>query len=115
MKAIHSNSVRFLKLHLHNYGIFRGSHDFVFDPQRTIIIGEGGTGKTTIINALKYLGQAPGAMPYLASECDDMSVKVITSGNRDLIKKFHNIIFLNCKSSQQLARKQEKIVADKKA
>ena len=57
MNAIHSNSVRFLKLHLHNYGIFRGSHDFVFDPQRTIIIGEGGTGKTTIINALKYLGQ----------------------------------------------------------
>ena len=30
-----SNSIRFVKLHLHNYGAFLGSHDFLFDQHRT--------------------------------------------------------------------------------
>jgi len=42
MKKMRIKSVRFEKIHLHNYGIFLGSHDFVFERQRTIIRGAGG-------------------------------------------------------------------------
>ena len=112
MQGICFNSVRFLKLHLCNYGIFKGSHDFVFDPQRTVIIGGGGTGKTTIVNILKYLGPAPGVTLHCHSKSTKMSVEVVTGGNCDLIQRFSSIIFLGCRSAQLLTLDQKDTLVD---
>lgn len=57
MEPMNFNSVFFVKLHIYNYGPFLGPNDFVFDRHRTLIIGEGGVGKTIIVNGLSSLGQ----------------------------------------------------------
>ena len=88
------NTVRFEKLSLHNYGIFHGSNDFVFNRQRTLIVGAGGTGKTTIMNALDNLGTAPGVKPYFGADSQETYVTVSTYGNPELVKKYGSVIFL---------------------
>lgn len=97
------SSVRFEKLHLHNYGVFLGSNDFVFDRKRTLIVGASGTGKTTIVNALANLGRAPGVKPHFHADPPEMSVNVSTSGDRELVKKYGSIIFLESESAAMLA------------
>lgn len=112
MQKIHSNSLRFLKMNIQNYGPFLGSHDFVFGTQQTLIIGEGGTGKTTIVNILKNLGPAPGVTPHFHAKPSKMSAEVATRGNRDLIQRFSSIIFLGCKSAELFTHKQKDAFAD---
>ncbi len=41
-----------------------------------------------------------------------MSVEVTTSGNRELIKKYHSIIFFHSESVEMLAHNQEAILAE---
>ncbi len=62
------NSLRFEKLSMQNYGVFQGSNEFVFNNQRTVIMGANGTGKTTIFNALANLGPAPGVEPNIRAD-----------------------------------------------
>jgi len=94
MQEIQSNSVRFLKLQLKNYGIFLGSNKINFDRRRTLIVGMNGTGKTTIVNALANLGPATGVKPNHQAMHSEMSVEVVTEGNRNLITKYGSLIFL---------------------
>ncbi len=89
-----SSSVRFVKIHLRNYGIFRGSSEIEFKQHQTLICGKGGTGKTTIANALAHLGPAPGVSPHILADSPKMSVEVETTGNRELVKKYADLIFL---------------------
>ena len=89
------NSVRFLKLHLKNYGIFLGSNEINFDRHRTLIAGSNGTGKTIIVNALANLGPAKGVKLHQQAIQSEMSVDVVTEGNRDLINKYSSLIFLS--------------------
>ena len=92
------NSVRIEKLSFRDYGTFSDMNELIFDSQRTLIIGEGGTGKTTIFNALVNLGPAKGIKAHMHAEHPEMSVDVVTNGNRALINDYRNIIFLNCVS-----------------
>lgn len=89
-----SNSVRFVKIHLVDYGIFRGANTIEFKQHQTLIYGKSGTGKTTIANALAHLGPAPGVNPHILGDSLKMSVEVETTGNRELVKKYADIIFL---------------------
>lgn len=89
-----SNSVRFVKIHLVDYGIFRGSNTIEFKQHQTLICGENGTGKTTIANALAHLRPAPGVTTHILADSLKMSVDVETIGNRELIKRYADIIFL---------------------
>lgn len=102
-----SNSVRFVKICLRDYGIFRGSNEIEFKHHQTLICGMGGIGKTTIANALAHLGPAPGVKTHFLANSLKMSVKVETIGNRDLVKKFASIIFLG--SDNELIDNQEAI------
>ena len=90
MQDLNAKSVRFEKLHLHNYGVFFGSHNFMFERQQTIIVGDHATGKTTIVNALANLGPARGVKPNLEANPQEMSVKVSTSGNPKFVEKYSN-------------------------
>jgi hypothetical protein len=92
------NSVRIEKLSLRDYGIFSDMNEIMFDSRRTLIIGGGGTGKTTIFNALVNLGPAKRITAHMHAEHPEMSVEVEISGNRTLIKDYRNIIFLNGES-----------------
>jgi hypothetical protein len=112
MQEIQTNYLRFLKIHLHNYGVFWGSHDFVFDRQRTIIQGGNATGKTTIVKALAHLGPAPGVKPNLKAKSPEMSVEVVTRGDRHLVQKFGSLIFLGGQSSRIFLHNQEGTLAD---
>jgi|AP95_1055475.scaffolds.fasta_scaffold18981_5 ABC-type glutathione transport system ATPase component len=112
MKDINTKSIRFEKLHLHNYGIFYGSHDFVFERQQTIIVGDPGSGKTTIVNALANLGPARGVKPNFEANPQEMSVKVSTSGNPKLVEKYISLIFLGTDAAVHLAKNQETILSE---
>ncbi len=94
MIDIPSNYVRFVKLHLRDYGIFSGSNELNFDRHRTLIIGMGGTGKTTIVNVLAALGPAKGVKANVDAENHEMSVGVVTKGNRKLVNEYGSLIFL---------------------
>jgi ABC-type glutathione transport system ATPase component len=95
MQEIILNSVRFIKLYLRNYGVFLGSNEIDFDRHCTLIIGNSGTGKTTIVNALANLGPAIGVKPHSQAKSPEMSVEVLTEGNRNLVKKYSRLIFLD--------------------
>lgn len=95
MTDIQSNSVRFVKLHLRNYGIFSGSNELNFDRHRTLIVGSCGTGKTTIVNALAQLGPAKGVKANVHVKHPEMSVEVVTKGNRKLVNEYSSLIFLS--------------------
>ena len=108
------NFVRFEMMRLHNYGAFLGSRDFIFDKQRTLIMGRNGTGKTTIMKALANLGPAPRVKPHLDSNSAEMSVIVSTRGNRELVKKYGSVIFLDGESIYEMIEGtyQEAVLAD---
>ena len=46
---------RLQELHLYNWGAFAGRHQAHIDAANTAIIGPTGSGKTTLIDALKTL------------------------------------------------------------
>jgi len=92
--------VRFVKIHLNNYGIFSGSQELDFSRHRTLILGRNGTGKTTIVNALAQLGPVQGVKPNNRAMRPDMSVDVVTKGNRDLVKEHSSLIFLSSESRE---------------
>lgn len=100
MTDIPSNSVRFVKLHLRNYGIFLGSNELNFDRHRTLILGRCGTGKTTIVNALAHLGPAQGVKVHIHAKHPEMSVEVVTKGNRKLVNEYSSVIFLSCEFTE---------------
>lgn len=89
------NFFRYQKLRLHNYGIFRGDIEFVFDHQRTIIVGAGGTGKTTIVQALAKMGHVPSKRKNIHAIPGTMEVTFETLGNSRLAQEYSDIIFLN--------------------
>lgn len=90
--------VRFEKINIHDYGVFSGQHEFIFNPQQTLIEGGHSSGKTTIINALASFGPAPGVKPNLCADLPNMSVTVTTNGDRELIDQFGSIIFFDGES-----------------
>jgi hypothetical protein len=104
------DSVRINKLYLRDYGIFAGINELVFDRHRTLIVGQGGTGKTTIFNALANMGPAVRIKPNARVESPQMSIDVVTSGNRVLLNDHRDIIFLRCESVETLAFKKKSFI-----
>ena len=100
MVDIEFNSVHFIKLHLRNYGVFLGSNELNFDRHQTFILGRSGTGKTTIVNALAQLGPAQGVKANSHALNPEMSVEVVTKGNRKLVNEYGSVIFLSCESTE---------------
>lgn len=88
------NYLRFSKLELCNYGIFKGRHEISFERSITLFNASNGTGKTALVNALKHLGPAPGVKPHHSSCSGEMSVKVTTVGDTRLVEKYHDLIFM---------------------
>ena len=74
-----------MKIHLVDYGIFRGSNRIEFKQHQTLICGMNGTGKTTIANALAHLDPAPGVNPHILADSPKMSVEVETQGRVTLV------------------------------
>jgi ABC-type glutathione transport system ATPase component len=107
MADIPSKSVRFVKLHLRDYGIFLGSNELNFDRHRTLIVGMGGTGKTTIVNALAHLGPVKGVKAHHDANHTEMTVEVTTKGNRNLVNEYSSSIFLCCEFPELPAFNQE--------
>ena len=112
MEPMNSNSVFFVKLRLNNYGPFLGPNELVFDRHRTVIIGKGGTGKTIIANALSALGPAAGIKPSINAEHSAMSAEVVTRGDRELVKKYRDLIFLGCGTGAWFVINQETIFSE---
>jgi len=112
MQELHPNFVRFMKLSLNNYGVFKGSNVFVFDEHRTIITGAHGTGKTTIVNALANLGPVTGVERNIYSEVPEMSVDVVTTGDRNLIKSYKKLIFLDGHEPQMIMKNKEEVLSN---
>ena len=103
MKVCHLRYVRFVSLHISDYGVFTGPHDWVFDHRRTLIYGRGGTGKTTIARILSHLGATTSIKRnHLAR--DMPRVRVETSGERGLIKKYASLIFMGENRGGELIR-----------
>ena len=84
--------LRFDRLIINNYGCFNGENEFVFNSDKTVILGVPGTGKTMLMNVLINLG----FVPSLDSFTNDTFVKVLTHGDRCLVKKYAPMIFLEC-------------------
>ena len=103
MEITRTSSVHFESICLNNYGTFQGFNEFLFERERTLIMGAGGSGKTTITNAFENLGPTEGIEPYFRADPSEMSVNVITSGDRELVRKYASIIFLDAESALILA------------
>ena len=104
--------VRFDEIYLKDYGIFSGSHSFSFNEGTTVIASGNGCGKTTVFNALARLGPDPAVRPNRYSKTPDLSVEVVTRGNRDLITKYHSLIFDDGESVSMLANYPDKAATD---
>jgi energy-coupling factor transporter ATP-binding protein EcfA2 len=100
MTDIQSNSVCFVKLHIRNYGVFLDSNEINFDRHQTLILGKCGTGKTTIVNALVQLGPVKGVKGQTHAKHPEMSVEVMTKGNRKLVNEYSSVIALSFESTE---------------
>lgn len=98
------NYLRFVSLRLQDYKVFRGLNDFRFNSHQTLIIGNNGTGKTVIAEALENSGYPKRSQKTLTTkDRTGSSVAVITDGNSELIKKYRNFIFLSGDSARDIA------------
>jgi len=97
MKVQAANYFRFVRLRLRGYKIFGSINDFKFNRGRTLIVGDNGVGKTTIIEALESLGPSMrGALPLRTANSQGVSsVAVITDGDCELIRRYRSLIFIN--------------------
>jgi energy-coupling factor transporter ATP-binding protein EcfA2 len=96
MKNAKNNHLRFIGLKLRNYKVFGGANEFRFDRHRTLIAGNGGTGKTVIAEVLRHLGPpARDGKEVTLNSRFASSIAVITEGNCDLINKYRNLIFVS--------------------
>lgn len=70
-------------------------YSFEFNSKRTIIAGKNGTGKSTLVNYLSSLGGV-----------DDSKINysVLTEGDRLLIHKYSNLIFINYEHGVDIER-----------
>ena len=87
-------SVRFEKIKLDNHVCFPGSQEIVFSQHLNVILGGGGSGKTTIFNALASIGPETGRVSDRELRTLETAVAVSTSGDRGLLSKYRDIIFL---------------------
>ena len=106
-----NRAVRFTKMRLHNYGVFRGTHDFNFNRRRTLIIL--GEGKTTAAQALAHMRPVKGITPNSLAQRSDMFVEVETTGSRNLIRKYGRIIYLSSSTAEALAVGRESTIIRK--
>ena len=78
MSKTGDNYLRILKLHVIRHEKLKWAREFVFDPQRTLIAGGNGTGKTTLVNVLTNL---------------DSNVE--TQGNREIMQRYKEVIVID--------------------
>jgi hypothetical protein len=96
MKNAKNNYLRFVSLKIRDYKVFGGVNEFRFNKHRTVIIGNGGTGKTIIAETLKCLGHKEQATHQMPGHGRFPSfIAIITEGNCDLINKYRNLIFIS--------------------
>jgi ABC-type glutathione transport system ATPase component len=115
MKNTKNNHLRFIGLKLQNYKVFGGANDFRFDRHRTVIVGNGGTGKTIIAEVLRHLGPpARDGREVTLNNRFASSTVVITEGNCDLINKYRNLIFVSGECVDEMPlRSSRKAIIDK--
>ncbi len=107
MQKLNNDFVQFEKLHILNYGIFQGSHDFIFDQGQTFIIGGNGTGKTTIVNAIEEYFSHDNKPDIV-----DFKVELYLSGNEELIEKYLKLVFLGCDTAIDLVENYDELFID---
>jgi hypothetical protein len=112
MTTKNSNYCRFTKLTLRDYGVFNGINHIDFNADRNLILGNSGTGKTTIWKALACLGPSPDVEEHHHVLNPRMSVTVETIGNRDLLIKYRKIVFLSDAARYQDATFHELLTDD---
>jgi hypothetical protein len=96
MRNIRDNHFCFIRLRFRDYKIFGGINDFRFNRYKTLIVGKGGTGKTTIAETLNYLGHAKDPHRKLLRQDHAVSsIAVVTEGNCDLANKYRHLILIN--------------------
>jgi energy-coupling factor transporter ATP-binding protein EcfA2 len=104
--------LRFDEIHLKNYGVFSDSNSFNFNEDRTVIVLGNGSGKTTLFNALARLGPDPAVQANIYSDNVDLSVEVLTQGDRDLVTKYRQLIFVHAESARFLANEPDEAARD---
>jgi len=106
MNDLQSNAVLFVRMQLFDYCAFKGSNTIEFNRHRTMIIGDGGTGKTTIAQALAHLGPTNEIKANSLPKHSEMVAKVELQGDPQLIRKYGSIIFLDYESIRTLVNNQ---------
>jgi ABC-type glutathione transport system ATPase component len=74
-----------------------------------LISGECGSGKTTIVKTLYYMGVAPGVAGHFGAT---PSVHVEVEGNPNLIEEYRDLIFLDGESALALSQHQGQMMAE---
>lgn len=103
MSDEYDDYLMFDKLNLNNCDVsmrddifryYRGNCSYIFNENITTIVGKMGAGKTTLLNTLHSLG-----LEQHAFDCDDIDgAQLITHGNRELITKYSDIMFIQCEN-----------------
>ncbi len=70
--------MRLVRLSLENFKVHK-SLDIVFDPQKNLIIGENGTGKTTIFHAIIYSLFGKEAFPWIGTRRTEALIRHLAS------------------------------------
>jgi len=91
----HANYCRFTKLVLQDYGVFRGSQEIRFTAGQNLILGDNGSGKTTIARVLECLGPAPEMQERHGALRPHMSALVQTEGNPELLSRYRDLVFVS--------------------
>jgi len=89
-----NNTVRFVRLRVRDYGHFRGLHQLTFNRRQTVIVGPSGSGRSTLADALVYLGPSSRVEANESSSRSELLVDVVTEGNRELIEKYSDLVQL---------------------
>lgn len=93
MKDENDKYVRFMNLRINDYKIFEGSNEIYFNERETIIVGENGSGKTILVEALVSLAAIE--EDEVLTVGDSQIVSGDIEGNRVLLEKYKELIFFD--------------------
>jgi ABC-type glutathione transport system ATPase component len=102
-------TIRFVRLEINDYGVFKGHNVIDFHPRRTVISGECGSGKTTIAKMMYQRGAVPGITGHFGLT---PSVQVKVEGDPHLIEEYREFIFLDCERALTLSEPQGQMLAE---
>lgn len=94
--------IRLAELSVFNWGSFNGLHTAVIDPQGTLVTGDNGAGKSTVIDGLMALLLPAGRATFnVAAAQGDRSDRTLLSYMRGSFGSAHDGIGTRIKSKRQ--------------